>query len=63
MEEDKKKERPLGSDLFVEHLYNTIIMAFLMGAIKIEGVGALAERTTELYNRLKEEQESGEQEG
>ena len=46
-------------ELAVEELYDVIKFSYEIGRIKKEHVEALAELTTELANRLKEE-ESGE---
>ena len=46
-------------ELAVEELYSAIKGSYEVGRIKREQVEALAELTTELANRLKEEEESG----
>jgi hypothetical protein len=52
-----------GSADFVEGMYIIIKKAALENKISTEGLDSLSELVTELSNRLKEEQESGEQEG
>ncbi len=47
-------------ELAVEELYDAIKGSYELGRIKREQVEALAEMTTELANRLKEEESCGE---